>query len=339
MAETQTPRVDPAPGGWLHRPRVDAAMAFLWVPFAVAAEAFAGHPERLQWLVAATLLFSFAHQPLTLWLVYGDAGQRRAHRTLFTVAPFVVLPAVALGSWKSPVLVALVAGAWNLGHTMRQRYGVSRLYGRRCGIDCSQDNRLLWSWLAVAALVAIATTDLQATAHEIGLGRRSTTAIEALGAARPLAVVLLPVAFVAATVLTRRAVDHELDRTSHSPARLVYLGSTALLLAVLAARPVTGFVAYVGAHAAEYLLVVRWRVDQAAQRDTVGDRVGGLAKRVGGTGTILIYATAVVTLIVGVRATGVPRLITTVVLTLGALHLLYDGIIWRSPARARPPDP
>ena len=79
--------------GWLRSPAHDLAMAFLWVPFVVAAHAVADDPERLSWLVSATLLFSFAHQPLTLWLVYGDASQREARRRLVLWAPLVALVA------------------------------------------------------------------------------------------------------------------------------------------------------------------------------------------------------------------------------------------------------
>ena len=116
----------------------------------------------LRWLVSATLLFSFAHQPLTLWLVYGDASQRHARRRLVLWAPVVALLAVSVGMSVRPDLLALVAGVWNVAHTLRQRYGVSRLYGRLAGIDCPGDNRLLWSWLVLAVVVALTGTNLGA---------------------------------------------------------------------------------------------------------------------------------------------------------------------------------
>ena len=119
----------------------------------------------------------------------------------------------------------------------------------------------------------------------------------------------------------------------HSSPRLFYLASTAALLVVLAVDPVVGFVGYVGAHAAEYLLVVRWRVDRAAQQPLAGDRVGALARRVGAGGTLALYAVAVAALIVVIRLLGQSALVTSVVLTLGALHLFFDGVIWRSPRR------
>src|SRR5918994_5239547 len=169
-------------------------VAFVWVPFALAAQAVADDPERLRWLVSATLVFSFAHQPLTLWLVYGDAEQRRSHASLFTWAPLVAVAVVGIGSSVRPELLVLVAGAWNVAHTLRQRYGLSRLYGRRSGIDCSADNRMLWSWLSVAVLVALARTDLGELARDVGLGARTTSAVDTLAAAHTLGAVLVPVA-------------------------------------------------------------------------------------------------------------------------------------------------
>src|SRR5262249_7426600 len=130
------PDVSPPDARWLQGPAHDVAMAFIWLPFGAAALACGGDPRPLRWLVSGTLLLSLAHQPLTLWLVYGDAGQRRAHLPLFTWAPAAAAVAVVVGLSVSPVLVAVVAGLWNLVHTLRQRYGIARLYGRMSAIDC-----------------------------------------------------------------------------------------------------------------------------------------------------------------------------------------------------------
>jgi hypothetical protein len=121
---------------------------------------------------------------------------------------------------------------------------------------------------------------------------------------------------------------------AHNPARLVYLGSTAVLLVVLAVAPVGGFIGYVGAHAAEYLLVVRRRIGRAAERATIGDRVGAVARRIGSNGTIGLYAAAVIALLVGLRRFDGSDVAGTIVLSLGGLHLLFDGFIWRSPRPA-----
>jgi hypothetical protein len=32
-----------------------------------------------------------------------------------------------------PVIIAVIAGVWNAGHTLQQRYGITRIYGRKVG--------------------------------------------------------------------------------------------------------------------------------------------------------------------------------------------------------------
>jgi hypothetical protein len=313
-------------------------MAFAWMPFAVAAQACADEPQALRWLVAATLLFSFAHQPMTLWLAYGDAEQRRSHRTLFVFAPVALGAVICVASSLQPAALALVAGAWNLAHTIRQRYGISRLYGRLSGIDCTGDNRLLWSWLLVAVLVATAGSDLSEASRHVGLGERNATALQAVASLREVAVVALAPALVVALVLTSESLREGRRRRSGSLARRWYLGSTASLLAVLALEPITGFVAYVGGHAAEYLFMARWRVARAAEGDSTRDPVGALARRIGCDGTLAVYAVGVVALVAAMRASDGHRAVLVLALTVGALHFVYDGVIWRSPRPAAHPD-
>ena len=124
----------------------------------------------------------------------------------------------------------------------------------------------------------------------------------------------------------------ELRRPTHRAPRFAYLASTAALLVVLAIDPLTGLVAYVGAHAAEHVLVVRWRIGRSAQRVDAGDRVSALARHIGIDGTIVLYAALVTTLAVGLRILKGSDVVLTVVLNFGALPILYDGFIWRSPA-------
>jgi hypothetical protein len=317
--------------GWMRGPRRDIAMALLWVPFAVGAFALGGDEANAERLVSATLLFSFAHQPLTLWLVYGDRAQRSSHAALVVLAPAVLAVAVVVGSMARVELVALVAGLWNVGHTLRQRYGICRLYGRMSGIDCGADNRLLWSWLAAATVFAFTRHDLVATARSAGIGPRNRAAIEVVGAAGAMLSVLLPVVIAVAAITTVRWVSREIGRPVQSGARLTYLLSTAALLLVLAIDPLVGFVGYVGAHAAEYFLVVHWRVGRAARRGDDGDAVGSLARRVGGGGTLVLYGVAVLALLATLRAAQPHGLVPVAVLTLGGLHLLFDGVIWHAP--------
>jgi hypothetical protein len=103
------------------------------VPFSLAALLLEVDRGALNLLIAGVLLLSFLHQPLTVALVYGDPAEFRLHRRLFVWAPVVVVAAIVVGRAVSPVLVAAVAGLWNAEHTLLQRYGLTRIYGRKVG--------------------------------------------------------------------------------------------------------------------------------------------------------------------------------------------------------------
>ena len=62
-----------------------------------------------------------------------------------------------------------------------------------------------------------------------------------------------------------------------------------------------------------------------------GDAVGTLGRRVGGAGTLGLYAIAVAALIVAIHLLKPSAVAPAIILTLGALNLFFDGVIWRSP--------
>ena len=166
-------------------------MAFLWLPFVAAAHAVAEDPDRLRWLVSATLLFSFAHQPLTLWLVYGDSAQRRARPLLAPRGALVALLAVAsahrsdpTSSHSSPASgtspTPSASGTASPACTAASPASTAPATTDSCGPG--------WR---MAVVVALGGTDLGEAARRAGIGSRNTTAIDALAAADVLGAVLL----------------------------------------------------------------------------------------------------------------------------------------------------
>lgn len=153
-------------------------------------------------------------------------------------------------------------------------------------------------------------------------------------AAPDTAMALVPVVAIAAASLTARWWREETLHTVVNPAKWAYLGSTAALLVVLAVHPIAGFVGYVGSHAAEYFLVVRQRLRTAP---VASGALHGLVGAVGPGGTLALYAVSVVGLMTAFGRYAGPGLANVAVLSLGGLHLLHDGFIWRSPRRAPTP--
>ena len=66
---------------WIHS-AVDIGLAVYWVPFTVVAAAAEDQRSTMATVLLVTFALSFAHQPLTLPLVYSDPEERAARRAL-----------------------------------------------------------------------------------------------------------------------------------------------------------------------------------------------------------------------------------------------------------------
>ena len=318
---------------WIRGPLWDIAMALAWVPFSALALMWNGDVDRIEWLVAATLLFSVSHQALTMPLVYGDAHVYRSRPVIYAVTPAVFIVAVLIGLQLDPVVIAVIAAVWNAGHTLKQRYGITRIYGRKVGqADGTIEHRLLWSMLILALVMAAADSATPDRVADAGLGGRNQKGLSVLTDAAPVARWLLPLMLVLVGALVWAWVRQERASAQVNPAKWVYLGSTATLIALTIVSPIAGFVGYVGSHAAEYFLIVHNHLgDRYPDEVTDGGAPLGRAVRspIGPLGLVGIYAVAIATLIFVLRTYSNYEVYAFVFLTLGALHLFYDGLIWK----------
>ncbi|HZQ58538.1 MAG TPA: hypothetical protein VFA84_10895 [Acidimicrobiales bacterium] len=317
-------------GAWIHSPARDAALAFCWVPFAVAAVAVQGHRHLLAGLLSAVLVLSLSHQPVTLALVYGDAGRFRDHRRIYGLGPLVALAVVLFGLRVSLLLVAIVAGLWNAEHTLMQRYGVTRLYGRKAGDDHGGLERpMLFSWLGVALVAAAANPRTPRYLAQVDLGDVNRRGITFLTRFRPEAAVLLVPALAVAGVLTARWVRAERAAATANPAKWLYVGATAALVLAVCVDPVAGFAAYVGAHAVEYFVIVHGAAGRRASRGE-GGAVGRVVRSpLGATGFVAVAAVGALVPLMALARAGSFTVAEAAYLTVGALHIFYDGLIWK----------
>lgn len=326
---------------WIHSAPVDVALAFAWVPFALVARAVSADLDALAVVLGATFLLSFLHQPLTLPLVYGDPDQLAARRWLFIWSPVVFIVAIVAGLAVSLTAVAIVAGLWNAEHTLMQRYGLTRIYGRKAGqSDGGLEKAMLVSWLALALVWIAADSHTPARVDALPLGETNSSGLHVLADLRPWALMLLVPTVVVVVGLLVSWARSELLRwqsADANPAKLVYLGATAALFGWMLVDPVSGFVGYVGAHAIEYFAIVH-RALGSRFADGSGGTLGRTMRRPGGRRRFFgAYIAAFVALLVVERAVGGPEVYTFTVLFLGGLHVLYDGFIWklRRPSVAR----
>ena len=322
------PRARPA---WIRGPYVDVANALAWVPFVLAAHFVEGDRAALNLLIAGVLLLSFVHQPLTVALVYGDPQEYRLHRRLFTWAPLVLVAAIVIGQAVSLMLVAAVAGLWNAEHTLLQRYGLTRIYGRKVGDDHGGLERwMLQSWLLVVLAWVAVDARTPGFLARLNLGANNAGSVQALTSLRPLALVLLPPLAVTAGVLVvcwLRA-EHRRGRAAN-PAKHLYLASTAVLFVLTLVDPIAGLAGYVAAHSIEYFMVVHGVLGKKYRTGVDGGLLGRAVRaRTGAAGFLAGYVVVIAAVLFASQA-GTPSVVTVVFLTLGGMHLLYDGFIWK----------
>ena len=315
------------------------ALALCWIPFAAAGWMFRNDPDSTVWLVSATLLISFAHQPLTLALVYGDKRNFDLRRRTFTWSPVLFAGAVLATQHISLTALAVVAGLWNAEHTLMQRYGIMRIHGRNAGQhDARLDKALLFSWLTLAFVWIAADSRTPDHITQTGLRGKNRRGLDLLANLQPIARILLPVAVIAAAVLTVRWIrdDARSGGASSRPKRL-YTASTAALFVTILVNPVAGFLGYVGAHAIEYFIIVHRSVGpKYASADVDGGApVGYAIRRLGRTGFFAAYIAIVFGALSVLDRYGSPTSYTVVILTLGGMHVFYDGFIWKRPATDR----
>jgi hypothetical protein len=166
------------------------------------------------------------------------------------------------------------------------------------------------------------------------LGGRNGSAVRQLADFRPTAgALVLPMVLLAAGLLGAWIVVEARAGGQANPARWLYVGSSMTVIGLIAVAPAAGFVAYLGAHTIEYFVVVERTAERkGADPSTRGAlaRTGGRPLLVGLAMVAVMFPVALAHVVLGVRA------LSVFLACVGALHFLYDGVIWklRKPAVA-----
>lgn len=313
---------------WVHGPIADIALGWCWLPIAMIVHAAEPHLTAVQSIMGVIFLVSFAHQPLTLGLVYFDPMQRNAHRRLYLWAPWVAFGLIVVGLNVSLSAVALTAGLWNAEHTLMQRYGVMRIYGRKAGDDHGRfEKPMLLVWLVAAISYIGGYVNLQRLVRKLGFGGTNARSVRLLGDLASYARFLFWVGALVGVVLVVRwwKAERRLGTAASRPKHWYALGTAGLVVAVMI-DPIAGVAGYVAAHAVEYFAVVhtslRKRTDAApvaAATRTTGRRAVAYVS----------YFLAIGAMVYFTKSHLDGRLYAFAVLFFGALHILYDGFVWK----------
>ncbi len=314
---------------WIDRPLTDVAVAWCWVPVALVQHQLAGNPTAARSLLGLAFLLSFLHQPLTLGLVYGDRVVFDSRRRLYSWTPLVALAAVLVGLNLSLAMVAVIAGLWNAEHTLMQRYGLTRIYGRKAGDAQGPIEKAMYlTWIGLALVWVAADSRTPGLVDRVKLGETNRRGVEILqelnGVARWMVV---PVAAVAIGLAIRWVMGERALGQRANPAKHQYVAATAALIITIMVDPLAGFTAYVATHAIEYFVTVHRSLSNRDPHDSaVAAATATTARRAG------VY-TAYFAVVGGYSLLCLRYQWYTAyqlaVLVLGALHIFYDGFIWK----------
>jgi hypothetical protein len=274
--------------------------------------------------------------------VYGDPDEVARHRRIYLWSPLVFLVVILLGLQVSLAAVAIVAGLWNAEHTLMQRFGITRIYGRKKGqSEGGLERWMLVSWLVLALVWVAADARTEGSIEGLKLGDVNAGGLHILADLRPAAAVLLVptvlVVIAIASTWVRAEVGRWRDGTAN-PAKHLYVASTAALFAwIILVDPISGFIAYIGSHSIEYFLIVHHSLG-SRYADGSGGALGAAVRAPGGRRRFLLGYLGVLAVVVVVsRGWASDDVYRFLVLFLGGLHVFYDGLIWklRRPAVAR----
>ncbi len=315
--------------GWIKSPAVDIISAFAWLPVFVVAHLLNGNGLRIwaSWI----FLFSLVHQAITPLLLVTDKPTRSHHRWVYALG----IPAVLAGSYaltKAGLMwMAIVAATWNLVHTLRQRYGIVRLYGRGAGQDRRpiEQGLIFAPFLLTAALIVWIPNTLTRI-ESLGFGGINEQILDGVRTIAPVA----PFLFVASAAWCVYVIVNLRSARQHrpaSPAKQLYFASYGLSLLCAIIDPAAGLMALVAAHSFEYFFALD----------------ATLTKRFGAPGTTLhriISFTrhrrvflALAGLLCGAAIVLASRVMSAsayllLYMTIGGSHFLFDGFMWKSPA-------
>ncbi len=314
----------PSSGAYLRGPVVDHLLGWSWLVVAFVAWPWRSNTDVLAALAGMAFIVSFMHQPLTLALVYGDRRQLAQHRTFYALAPVVAAIAVVVVWSVSLPVLAVIALLWNAQHTLMQRYGLMRVYGRKNGDHQGRLERWTMMSLLVVGVSSVgALTDPYDIAIRLDLGRTNRMAILAFDPFLPLATVVFAVSAVLAGVLVVVWVVREI-RMGGSVAKWSYGAASLGLVVLIMVDPVVGLIAYVSTHAIEYAAVVRASLIGRDDVELVARATRTPLRRLG---SVVGYIGVIALLLAVVRT--VPNGMAFTIFVLGALHIVFDGLVWK----------
>jgi hypothetical protein len=209
-----------------------------------------------------------------------------------------------------------------------QRYGVMRIYGRKAGDDHGRiEKPMLIVWLVAGIAYIGGYVDLQRMVRKLGFGGTNARSVGLLGDLTSVARVVFWVAAIAGVAFVVRwwKAERSLGPAASRPKHWYALGTAGLVVAVML-DPIAGIAGYVAAHAIEYFAVVHSSLRKRNDATPVAAATRTPVRR---AVSYVTYFVAIAALIYFTKSRLDGRLYAFAVLFFGALHILYDGFVWK----------
>ena len=312
---------------WIVNAPTDIVSAFAWAPVFCVAHLLTGNALRT-W-ASLVFLFSLVHQAITPILLATDRPTRSRHRIIYGGG----IPTVALGSWlllqAGLGWVALIAAGWNLLHTLRQRYGIVRLYGSQGGqLRRPIEQGLIFGPFLGAAGLALWLPGTLDSVDRLGFGGINAEIVSGIRSLARFAPLVL-FASVLWTGLTVKSLQRDRHQRPPSNTKRLYLGAYFLSLGCAVFDPAAGVIALVAAHSFEYFFALDATLERRFGRQgTLLHRLIAAVRH--RRAFLVVCATCCAVLILTARSVLATTAYLVLYMTIGGTHFLFDGFMWRS---------
>lgn len=338
---------------WLHSAAYDLCLfAFPWIPFILVVVyglewqgdySLSNNRYTFKLVVAFLFALNFTHRNYTYFVTYGDHGVFRARKTLLTLVPLLVFPAIlAVYVLRHPLfLKLLLAGLalWNLWHVIMQRHGIFRGYAAKLkhGLETKKHARLdlLLLWVLTLFSIALGAILYLPLAKSHRLARTTYTVLAPFFTSYPVPIAVTLGCCLGSICLywSWREWAEKIPFKARIP-RLAFLASTLSLFGLMLLNPILGLFAFGFSHSIEYVAYVH----ATQKKKVVRHQYAGGMRQVFWQHMLLGAL-----IFVGLQVLmyySYPHFFSkqniyykTFIKGTAVLHFLYDGIIWKRSKR------
>lgn len=251
-------------------------ISFIWIPFLILFAYFldignmAGKGfidvNDFKIAVILTIVLNLIHRNYTFLLVYGDFNTFKERKKLFSITPVIVVITVVYFLYFANKTVyslgLVIVFAWQIYHTVMQRYGILRVYHKKSNISSIalikskwMDLTFVWSYITFCFLISLILGYNLLKIHHYG--KIFNSVIIYLDTS--INIILILLAFLSITSLIYLIIinnKYKKPNTVLMPRNLFLLSTLLLGFIFVIYGPIIGFLTFSCLHTIEYIAFV-----------------------------------------------------------------------------------